>query len=262
MINPFYILIAAIRAIILVISLMIVLPIYLLVTLFVENTPKRAFWIRRQWVKFALVVLGISIEVSGKSPDHHALYVCNHRSFSDPVVFARYIDAYVIAKAEVASIPLISKGAEMTGVIYVKREDKSSRSATRQLMVDLLLEEKNVLVYPEGTVNAGFNPLEFKKGTFIEAVKNNIPVVPIALEYKKKKDLWQHSSLVAHHFKQFGRLTTKCKFYIGPPMINEDGVALAAEAEAWTKGKIIEAHKDWKGSYFHESAQAIDTKQA
>ena len=124
MINPIYILIALLRAIILVVSLIIVLPIYLLVTLFLENTPKRAFWVRRQWVKFALVVLGISIELSGKAPSHHALYVCNHRSFADPLIFAHYIDAYVIAKAEVASIPLISKGAEMTGLIYIKREDK------------------------------------------------------------------------------------------------------------------------------------------
>ena len=262
MINPLYIIIATLRAIILILSLIIVLPVYILVTIFIENTPKRAFWVRRRWVSFAKVVLGISVKVEGKAADGHALYVCNHRSFSDPVVLASHVDAYVIAKAEVASLPLLSKGAEMTGVIYVKREDKKSRTATRQLMLDVLMQAKNVLVYPEGTVNAGFYPLPYKTGTFQEAAKNDIAVVPVVLEYKKHKDLWQNSGLLAHHFKQFGRLTTKCKLYIGPAIKDEDGTKLAAQAEAWTKAKIIEAHKNWKGSVFYNEAAAEETMKA
>ncbi|MBK7700798.1 MAG: hypothetical protein IPJ39_19750 [Saprospiraceae bacterium] len=37
----------------------------------------------------------------------------------------------MIAKAEVAGYPIINKGAELTGVIWVDRNDQSSRTATR-----------------------------------------------------------------------------------------------------------------------------------
>lgn len=250
MINPLGIILASLRAIILILSLLIVLPPYIIITsVFIENTPKRAFWIRRQWVRFAKVVLGIIVTSEGKASDRHALYICNHRSFSDPLILAGLVDTYVIAKAEVAQLPLISKGAEMTGVIYVQRDDKNSRTAVRERMVEVLLEGKNVLVYPEGTTNNGLFPLPYKKGTFIEAAKNNIPVVPVVLEYKKEKDLWYKSSMVKHHFKQFGRLTTRCKVIIGPPMYDEDGLALSEKAENWTRENILDIHRNWN-SYF------------
>lgn len=255
MYNPIYIIIATLRALLLIISLIIVLPPYIIITkFFIENTPERAFCIRRKWVKFGRIVLGISVEVEGKQADTHALYVCNHRSFSDPLVLAGFVDAYVIAKAEVANLPLISKGAEMTGVIYVKRDNKSSRSAVREKMVQVLLEEKNVIVYPEGTTHNGLFPIPYKKGTFIEAAKNKIPVVPVVLEYKRKKNLWFNSGMISHHFKQFGRFTTKCKMIIGEPIYDDDGLKLAERAEKWTQKKILEIHESWDSDFSEQAA--------
>lgn len=249
MANPFYILIALIRAIILILGLVIFLVPYITITFFIENTPKRAFWVRRQYVRFAKIVLGISAEVTGEPHDSNALYVCNHRSFADPLVLAEYVNAFVVAKAEVSNLPLISRGAEMTGLIYVKREDKNSRTAVREKIIEVLLSGQNILIYPEGTVNEKLDPLPYKKGTFIEAAKQGIPVVPVVLEYKKEKDLWHNSGMIAHHFKQFGRLTTQCKLIIGPAMSDADGLVLCEKAEAWTREKILEIHKDWD-SYF------------
>jgi len=260
MLKPFYFILATIRALIIIFSLIIILPIYILATkLFVENTPELAFKIRRTWVRFAKFVLGISCEVTGEPlRDQNALYVCNHRSFSDPVIIAAELDAYVIAKAEVGNLPLISTGAEMTGILYVKRDQKDSRSAVRALMTEVLLDKKNVLVFPEGTTKDQLDTLPYKKGTFIEAAKNGITVVPIALEYKRKKDLWFQSGLFAHHFKQFGRLTTKAKLHFGPALQNEDGLVLADQAEKWTNDTIKQIHTDWD-SYFHPNVTQQQT---
>ncbi len=262
MYNPIFLLIALIRAILIILSLLIIIPIYLLITaLGFNNTPKRAFWIRRQWLKYAITILGISVEIHGKIPDAIGLYVCNHRSFSDPVVLARFLEAFVIAKAEVSSLPLISKGAELTGIIYVKRDSKNSRSAVRERLVEVISEEKNVLVYPEGTVSANFMPLPYKKGTFGEAARIGFPVIPIVLEYKHKKDHWYNSGLIKHHFKQFGRLRTQCKLYIGQPMSNSDGLKLCDEVEKWTQETIIQIHNNWPGSVFHDEARQINLNQ-
>ena len=175
---------------------------YALSSLVFGNTPERAFRLRRRWIKyFALPSLNIKCQVKGKASTTPALYVCNHRSFSDPIINCTFLDAYVIAKAEIANYPIINKGAEATGVLWVKRESVKSRNATREKLVETLLRGYNVLVYPEGTVGVTPETLKFSKGTFIEAVKNNIPVVPIALEYRDTKDLWQGTSFFAALFQ-------------------------------------------------------------
>lgn len=254
MLQPFYILLASLRIVLIVLSLIIFLLPYILITkLFVENTPKLAFKIRRIWVRLAQFILGISVKVDGEQYEGNALYVSNHRSFSDPVIIARYIDAYVIAKAEVGNLPLISTGAEMTGVMYVKRENKDSRSAVRELMSSVLRDGKNVLVFPEGTTSDGYHTLPYKKGTFIEAAKNKIPIVPIVLEYKHKKDLWYNSGLVAHHFKQFGRLRTIAIMKIGPKLLDEDGLVSAERAETWTNEMIEEIHTKWESHFITQN---------
>ena len=147
--NPFAILLALLRIILLVLSLIVFLVPYILYAKIFGTTEKQAFKLRRNWVALAKVILGISLEVEGSPAEETALYVSNHRSFADPLIQARYINSYVIAKAEVSNIPLIGKGAELTGVIYVERGNNKSRSAVRETMVKNLLSGKNVMVYPE-----------------------------------------------------------------------------------------------------------------
>jgi len=254
MYNPIFLIIATLRVVLICLSLIIFLIPFIIFNAIFGNNPKRSFAVRRLWVKQARWILGIRGSVEGSAHKDTVLYVCNHRSFSDPLILATYIDTYVIAKAEVENIPLIGKGAKMTGVIYVNRESKDSRSAVRQKMVETLLEDKNVLVYPEGTTNMHYQTKPYKPGTFIEATKNKIPVVPVVLEYKRKKDLWENCGIVKHHFKQFGRLFTRYKIIIGPKMYNQDGIALKEEVETWTNDKIKEIHSNWN-SYFNQQLE-------
>ncbi len=232
--------------------IIVVIP-YVLLSRFIDNTPERAFFIRRQWVKVARYIMGLKITYEPRDHSKPVLYVCNHRSFSDPLVFARHLEAFVIAKAEVANLPLISTGAELTGIIYVKRDDKKSRTAVREKMIEVLLSGQNVLVYPEGTTNGSKTTLPYKAGTFLEAAKHNISIVPVVQEYKSPKDLWVNSGMVAHHFKQFSSLLTPCWLAVGPELRSEDGIYLRDEAEKWTNKKIAEIHETW-GSDFLKAA--------
>jgi len=193
--------------------------------------------------------MGVRYKLEGDIPEAPVLYVSNHRGFIDPVIIASHVDACVIAKAEVADLPLISKGATMTGIIYVKRDSKDSRSATRVAMVSQLDQGQNVLVFPEGTTNKEKHVISYKVGTFIEAAKKNIPVVPIVLEYKDEKDLWYKRSLLGQHFRQFGHLFTHARMKIGKPITHEDGIAIAKEVEAWTNHHIDQIHTEWDSHF-------------
>ena len=170
------------------------------------------------------------------------------RDRSDPLIFSAYVDAFVIAKAEVSKIPVLDAGAKLTGVIYVKRENQDSRHAVRAKMAEILLDGINILVYPEGTVNGEPNLMEYRPGTCIAAVKNNIPVVPVVLEYHNEKDLWSDGSLVSHFFKQFGKLFTKTKLIIGPPMTADDGIELRDKIMEWSQEQVYAVHKGWGSS--------------
>ena len=208
-------------------------------------------------MRIGLQVMGMKIEKTGEVHDGPALYVCNHRSLSDPMALCYFLDAFVIAKAEVGDIPLLNKGALLTGIIYVKRESKDSRKATRKAMVDTVLEGNNVLVYPEGTTNANFETLAYRPGTFVEAANHNIPIVPVTIEYKSENDLWIDRELPAQWFYQFWKVRTDIKLVIGNAISSEDFEELRSKSEDWTNVTIKEIHKNWIGSYFHEKAKYL-----
>ncbi len=193
----------------------------------------------------AYPILNIKTEVKGKAHHESALYVCNHRSFTDPIVISKYLNAFVIAKAEVASYPVINKGAEVTGILYVKREDKDSRVQARKAFVDVIKSGHNILVYPEGTISTKKNPIPFKKGTFFEAAKEGITIIPVAIEFKNEKDLWTIPNFVGQYFNQFSKWKTEAKLTFGPPLQSDDGEELLTAAYDWINTELNSMQEEW-----------------
>lgn len=238
---------AILRALIAFISMAIFLLVYMCTTPFIKHTPARAFRLRRAWVKLGIPLFGLKIEFQGgEMIDEAALIVGNHKTLSDPLVASQFLDAFVIAKAEVGNIPVLKQGADMTGIIYVKRESMKSRANTRQAYLDTVKGGHNVLVYPEGTTSSQINTLPFKKGTFRVAAKEGFPVVPIAISYKSPRDLWSSGGLVKQYFRQFSKWRTYVKFWIGDPLRSEDGEFLVTEAQRIIDEKLAQMDAEWK----------------
>lgn len=234
------------RSIIVFIGMIIWIIGYSVKSIFVKTTPERAFGLRKNWLKYVgHPVMNIDVKVEGNPIDEAAIYVANHRSFADPVVICRYLDAYVIAKAEVANYPIISTGAKITGVIFVKRENKTSRNAVRDMMIDTIKSGYNVLVFPEGTVGVNKTTLDFRPGTFFEAAANGVTIVPVAVEFKSEKDLWLIPNFVKLFLNQFSKWRTEAKLSFGPAMRGDDGEKLRADAQAWVNAKLAEMHEGW-----------------
>lgn len=239
-------LLAAIRAILVFGSMAMFMLFYGISCIIIPHSKKRALTLRENFIKYiCLPIFNIHITVEGSPSEDAALYVCNHRSFTDPIVLCRYLKAFVIAKAEVASYPIINKGAELTGVIWVDRENKDSRTATRDKMVETIQGGFNILVYPEGTVGKEKTTLPFKKGTFMEAASNGIPVVPVAIEFKSPKDLWIREKFIPQYFYQFSKWRTDVKLSFGSPMKSEDGSYLHTSAQQWIDTELIRMQKGW-----------------
>lgn len=242
---------AILRLLVIVLSMAIMLGLYLLSQVVVPHTDRSSFKLRRRWIRwFGKPGLGLRTTVEGSMIDGPAIYVCNHRSFSDPVVNSSAIDAYIIAKAEIASYPLISKGAETTGIIWVDRHNRDSRLATRQAMIDAIAAGRNILVYPEGTVSNKQTILEYKRGPFKTAAQNNITIVPVAIEYRDTRDLWVTGGLMQQYFRQFGKLRTYAKMRIGPPLTSADDAHLYEAAVTWTQEALLDMQAGWSKAVY------------
>ena len=244
---------AALRFLLIILSMVVFMSAYFLTVPVFGNNQERAFRLRRHWLKYvALPVLNIKIEVKGTPPvEGNCLYICNHRSFADPVVILYFIDAFVIAKAEVANYPIINKGAELTGVLWVKRTDKSSRNATRQLMVETLKSGRNILVYPEGTVSTTQKTLPFNPGTCHSAAEEGFKIVPAAIEYRDTSDLWVYHHFVRQVFHQFSKWRVEVKLEFGDPLYGNDGELLKRQAETWINETMTAMQLNWsRAQYF------------
>ena len=244
--------IAIFRAIMLLIGMVLYMAVYGLSLLISKHTKERALNLRANYLKYwAIPLLGIKVEIEGEPISSPALYVANHRSFSDPIVICNYLKAFVIAKAEVANYPIINKGAELTGVLYVKRNDKTSRNEVREMMIDTIGEGYNVLIFPEGTVGVEKGTIPFKVGAFAEAVKNNIPIVPIAIEYKSKKDLWLIPSFIPQFLMSYAKPFTHVKLTFGPPIVGDDVEQVVTSTKHWIDAALDHMQHDWTDISFY-----------
>jgi 1-acyl-sn-glycerol-3-phosphate acyltransferase len=94
---------------------------------------KMGLKMRKVWSRICLWILNYKVEVRGTFPkDRNYLFVGNHRSSLDPFVFLSYGSANPVSRGDVKNYPIIGKGAEITGIIFVDKESKSSRGATKE----------------------------------------------------------------------------------------------------------------------------------
>ena len=237
---------AMIRAILLIVGMVMFMMAYAVSCIFIPHNLTRALRLRKSYLKFwAIPVLNIRVHVKSKPKTQPAVFVSNHRSFVDPIVICRYLNAFVIAKAEVASYPVINKGAELTGIIWVDRDSKDSRVATREKMIETIQQGYNILVFPEGTVGKERHTLPFRKGTFWESAEHDIPVSPIAIEYKSELDLWVIPNFLLQFFRQFSKWETVVSLTFGEQMTSGDGDLLHDNAYQWINTTIETAQKSW-----------------
>lgn len=204
---------------------------------------ERGFRFRRAYTRVAMRILGVKLTVHGIASASHALYVGNHRSLLDPIIQLHYIDAYVVAKAEVSQYPLIGRGAHETGVIFVKRESNKSRMASRQAIRELLMAGKSVLIYPEGTTSNVQTTQPFKMGSFEIAAELGVPVIPVAIDYTDHENFWHGMPMFPFFMRKFSKRKIEAILYIGKPIIGENAEQVVEEARGWIGERILHLEK-------------------
>lgn len=195
--------------------------------------------IRRRWANHLLSAIGWKSEREGDAPDYPCMIVSNHRSHIDPILFLREIDAFPVAKAEMASWPVIGRGAQMAGILYVDRGHSGSRTSILRQMLEKVNAGFQVLIFPEGTTSGLSGTLPFKTGGFRMAAQHGIPVVPAALIFPDPRDFWVGKvTLWQHIFRRGGEKTLEVKLVYGPRLQDSNPEKLMLQAREWINERL------------------------
>ena len=151
-------------------------------------------WVPR-WAGINLWIFGIKVQRHGPYVDEHKLYpsrgakgvgrifVANHRSALDiPIIFTS-AEAHCISRHDVAAWPLIGWGARRVGTLFVDRTKRKSGAGVLKEVEQALANAEGVAMFPEGTVNASDEVLEFRNGAFNAARRAGAEIVPIGVAY-------------------------------------------------------------------------------
>lgn len=109
------------------------------------------------------------------------IYMGNHQSNYDPVVFAAVIPGVrMVGKVEVFRIPLFGKALRLAGFLPIDRKNRQKAIESLHLAKQAILAGQSYWMSPEGSRYKTLGP--FKKGPFITAIEAGAPIVPMTLQ--------------------------------------------------------------------------------
>jgi len=182
---------------------------------FSNGQTKKKIYDRYNWVASSLEILkavesvGIKVSVKGMKNisdfDGPALIIGNHMSTMETLLLPSFIQpvksvVYVIKK-ELTNFPLFGPVAAARHPIVVGRSNP--REDLKIVMEEgsrNLQEGKSIIIFPQKTRSAIFDPASFNSLGIKLAKKNNVPVIPLALV----TDAWGNGKFI----KELGKIDT------------------------------------------------------
>ncbi len=151
------------------------------------SLPKLCRRLGRQWARTILRWSGVRVSFEGLDEvewDEPMVLVANHQSWFDVFALAGELPVVprFVVKKELARIPVFGRAWQDCGHIAVDRSDRSRAIASLRDVGDSIEEESLALLFfPEGTRSRDGRLQPFKKGAFVLAIQNQVPVVPMAI---------------------------------------------------------------------------------
>ncbi len=162
------------------------------------SSPRLMRWTVSNWSSYqkfcAHWILGIIVRVDGAMPNRPVLYAIKHESMFETIDMpSRFYHPSVVAKQQLARIPLWGFAARRYGMIFVDRD--GGATALRQMLTQsrhVIAEGRPIVIFPEGTrVPRGQRPA--LQSGFAGLYKMlRLPVVPVAIDSGKciPRDSW------------------------------------------------------------------------
>lgn len=144
-------------------------------------------YLQQGFCRFALVVAGIPLRVTGRPMQGRGAFVANHSTWLDIFTLGAPVRLFFVAKSEVSGWPGIGPLARICGTIFVKRDRREAR-AQQQMMSDRFLAGQRLLFFPEGTSTDGCRVLPFKStlfsAFFTDELYDVLEIQPVTVVYR------------------------------------------------------------------------------
>jgi len=191
--------------------------------------------VRRLWARGILFSAGLPLRIRGKehlSTRGPYLVVANHSSMLDiPVCAAALpVSLLFVSRPFFFKVPFLGWGMTLVGDVSL--DPKQPRQAARVLRT---LHTRfglglSLLLFPEGTRSPDGTVQRYKRGPFLTAIENQVPILPVCIE-------GTHEALPKRTFRIRPRTLG---FTIGEPIPTEglkppDARKLAQRVEDWAR---------------------------
>jgi len=158
-----------------------------------------------RWARRVLARLGVQTLLRSPIPDGGQLWVSNHQSWVDPLIFLGLRPSGAMAKAEVASYPLLGAGARRAGLCFVDRDCPFSRAAALRSMRRELRAGSDFLLFPEGTTTPGAGLAPLREGGLRMAYRLGTRVLPFRLDAADAHYPWVGDATLLPHLGGLAR---------------------------------------------------------
>ena len=137
------------------------------------------------FLRYAARVCGARVTVIGTHLKRDVFYVANHISWVDILALAGASGTAFVAKAELATAPVVGWLASLNRTVFVKREHRMGVAEQINALKDALVDNWSVTVFPEGTTTDGQSLLPFKTSmlSVLEPPPPGVLVQPVILDY-------------------------------------------------------------------------------
>jgi 1-acyl-sn-glycerol-3-phosphate acyltransferase len=141
--------------------------------------------IARFWARSLFFLGGIQILRSplARFPEGGPyMIMANHRSYLDPPLLIAEAPYYLrfLTKRELFFIPIFGWALYLMGQIPIDRKRTEKAISSLQRARNLLsISGISILAFPEGTRSRTDELLPFKKGAFVFAIENKLPILPL-----------------------------------------------------------------------------------
>ena len=183
------------------------------------------------WARRILRLMGVVTRMEAPIPGGAQVWVSNHLSWMDPLIYLSLRPAMALAKAEVAAYPLIGQGAARI-LRFVDRADPFSRAAALRGLVRDLQAGADFLIFPEGTTTCGDHLAPLYEGGLRMAYRMGVKLLPLRLATGAAHYPWVgDDSLVPHLARMARNRVTRVSIHPGTVL----DPAVCADEELWVR---------------------------
>lgn len=157
----------------------------------------------RSFVRALNIDFRLHQKYTGTRPGQYIL-IANHPSAFEDIGIPALFPVHSLAKLEVRDWFILGRISKAAGTLYVKREEKDSRRAAVQQMIDELKNGKNIALYPEGGCKGRRLYRTFHHGAFKVSLATGVPILPVFLHYEAQEDFeWKPGETLLDKIRDF-----------------------------------------------------------